>query len=87
MKEEKQKRGEELTEEEKSYDFGRQLRPREMNIYPNSLGLTGKAFHSGKVIRSNNVAQNHTYLPSIDNISDNVKTCHSLMIVPVFGHR
>lgn len=27
------------------------------------------------------------FLPSIDNLTTNVKDVHSLMIVPIYGHR
>ena len=28
-----------------------------------------------------------TFLPSVDNLAPNVKDVHSLMIVPIYGHR
>ena len=39
--EEKLKRGELLSEEEKIIDFERQFREKAMHIYPNKLGVTG----------------------------------------------
>lgn len=33
------------------------------------------------------MAKLSTFLPSIDNLSTNVKDVHSLMIVPIFGHK
>ena len=76
-----------LTDTEQVQDAERQYRQRSKCIYPNSMGITGKAFSSGKVIHSNKVANLAGFIPSIDNLTSNVKDVHSIMIVPIFGHK
>jgi hypothetical protein len=85
--EEKLKRGELLSEEEKIIDFERQFREKAMHIYPNTLGVTGQVFQSGKYVVNNAVSQMTNFLPSVDNLSSNVKDVYNMFIVPVFGHR
>ena len=42
--EEKLKRGELLSEDDKLVDFERQFREKAMHVYPNTLGVTGQVF-------------------------------------------
>ena len=49
--------------------------------------MTGAAFKTGKTVVCNKIQQLKNFLPSIDNLTPNVKDVHSLMIVPIFGHR
>lgn len=58
-----------------------------MHVYPTTLGITGQVFQSGKHFLHNNVANLTTYLPSVDNLSYNVKDVLSTFVVPVYGHR
>ena len=58
-----------------------------MHVYPTTLGITGQVFQSGKHFLHNNVADLTTYLPSVDNLSYNVKEVNSTFVVPVYGHR
>jgi hypothetical protein len=50
------------------------------------LGITGEVYHSGKVVWSNKVSELGNYVPSIDNMSADVKDVHSLIIIPIWGH-
>ena len=65
----------------------RQYRKRSTHVFPNSLGLTGQVFHSNQILYSNKMAKLTGFLPNIDNLTANVKDVHSLMIVPILGHR
>ena len=65
----------------------RQYRRRSKHVYPNSLGVTGQAFMTGEIIICNKMSKLSNFLPSIDNLSRNVKDVHSIMIVPIYGHR
>ena len=85
-KEQKIANGEELTDEEKILDAERQYKKRNRHQYPNYLGITGEAFHSGEIIISNKISQSSNFVPSIDNLTHTVKDVHSLMMVPIFGH-
>ena len=84
--EDKEKNNEELTEEEKIMLAERQHKKRTQPKFPNNLGVTGEAFNTGKIVTVNKVALKNNFLPSIDNLSHNVKEVHSLMVVPIFGH-
>lgn len=87
LKEEKQRLMQGMTQQEAVRDAERQYRKRSKHVYPNSLGVTGQAYHQGQVIYCNKMAKLTGFLPSIDNLTTNVKDVHSLMIVPIFGHR
>ena len=50
------------------------------------MGVTGKAFQTGQVIYTNKISNLAGFIPSIDNLTTNVKDVHSCMIVPIFGH-
>ena len=83
----KRMKGLELTKEEKMEDAERQLKRRSNRIYPNSLGVTGEVFRTGKLVYANEIKKLQSFLPSIDNLSSNVKDVRSLLILPIFGHR
>ena len=68
-------------------DAQRQFRRRGKQVYPNSLGITGQAFQTGKVIYTNKVERMNGFLPSIDNLTTNITDVHNFMIVPIFGHK
>ena len=50
------------------------------------MGVTGKAFQTGQVIYTNKISNLAGFIPSIDNLTVNVKDVHSCMIVPIYGH-
>jgi hypothetical protein len=83
---EKIKKGEKLTENEKLLDIERQYKAKTYHMYPNSLGITGQVFLTGKHVLNNNVDDSSNFLPSVDNLSD-VLDVHNLLVVPVYGHR
>jgi len=49
--------------------------------------VTGDAFKTGKLIYTNEIKKLQSFLPSIDNLSKNVKDVRSILILPIFGHR
>lgn len=51
------------------------------------MGITGKVFQTGEIIYSNDLKSLGNFIPSIDNLTNNVKDVRSLLIIPVFGHR
>ena len=84
---ERARKNEHLTREEAIKDAARQYRKRSMHVYPNSLGVTGQAFHTGEIIYANKMRNLTDFLPSIDNLTPNVKDVQSLMVVPIYGHK
>ena len=73
IKESKFRNKEDLTEEEILDDVQRQYKGRRRNLYPNSLGVTGQAFNTGKIVYSNNIAEMKDFLDCIDNVSGTVQ--------------
>jgi hypothetical protein len=49
----KRLKGEQLTDKEKFLDVERQYKERSMQIYPNTLGITGQVFRTGQYTISN----------------------------------
>ena len=45
------------------------------------------AFQTGEIIYTNKIANLSGFIPSIDNLTNNVKDVHSCMIVPIYGHK
>lgn len=58
-----------------------------MQVYPNNLGVTGKVFQTGKTLFTNELKQFPGFIPSIDNLSLNVRDVQSFLIVPIYGKR
>jgi hypothetical protein len=86
LRKNRERKGEELTFGERKDEVERQYRVRNAQKYPNTLGVTGEVFHSGKMIWTNKVSELGNYVPSIDNMSADVKDVHSLVICPIWGH-
>ena len=63
------------------------MKRRSTRIYPNTLGVTGEVFKAGKLVYANEMKKLQSFLPSIDNLSTNVKDVRSILILPIFGHR
>jgi hypothetical protein len=76
-----------LTKEERLLDFERQMKRRNKCVYPATLGLTGRVFQTGKLVFANDMKQAQGYIPSIDNLSSNVKDVQSILVLPVYGQR
>lgn len=74
-----------LTKEERLLDFERQMKRRNRCVYPTTLGLTGRVFQTGKLVFANDMKQAGGYIPSIDNLSSNVKDVQSILVLPVYG--
>lgn len=68
-------------------DVERQYKKRTKHLFPNSLGITGEVFHSGKICVVNKIATKHNFLSHIDNQSQKVKDVANLMFAPVYGHK
>ena len=56
-------------------------------MYPSTLGITGEVFKTGKIVYTNNMKSLSVFLPSIDNLSNNVEDVRSILVLPIFGHR
>ena len=67
-------------------DFERQLNQGETRSYPTTLGVSGEAFRTGKVIYADRIKTLGSYLSSIDNLALNVKDVRSIMVIPVYEH-
>jgi len=76
-----------MTAQEALRDAERQYRRRSKHIYPNSLGVTGQVYLTGEIVYENKITKLANFLPSIDNLTTNVKDVHSIMVVPIYGHR
>lgn len=82
----KKNRGELLTEEEQMKDFERQLKAGDKRSYPTTLGVTGEAFRTGKVIYADKIKTLGSFLSSVDNLALDIKDVRSIMVIPVFPH-
>ena len=74
-------------EEEKINNLEQKHRRRGRSVFPNSLGVTGRAFRTRQIIYSNQMDKLTDFLPSVDNQANHIKDVHSLMIVPIYGHQ
>lgn len=70
---EKKNKGQALSPDEILKDFERQLKPGDKRTYPTTLGATGEAFRNHKVIFTNEIRMLTNFLPSIDNLSADIK--------------
>ena len=77
----------ELTYSERIKDFERQLKKRQQQVYPLTLGLTGKAFRTGEVQFHNDMKEAQGFMPTVDNLTGTVNEVNNIMIVPVFGQK
>ena len=56
-------------------------------MYPSTLVITCEVFKTGKIVYTNNMKSLSVFLPSIDNLSNNVEDVRSILVLPIFGHR
>ena len=81
----KKARGEELTDEEKTANLERQMKPGQQHTYPSNVGVTGKVFSSGKCIFVDQMKELNGFVPSIDNLTG-IQDVLSIMVAPIFAN-
>jgi hypothetical protein len=62
------------------------LKPGDKRSYPTTLGVTGEAFRSGKVIYADKIKTLGAFMSSVDNLALDIKDVRSIMVIPVFEH-
>jgi hypothetical protein len=62
------------------------LKAGDKRSYPTTLGVTGEAFRTGKVIYADKIKTLGSFLSSVDNLALDIKDVRSIMVIPVFPH-